>query len=153
MPVNKIVTMFSAGVLFIILVFIAGSVIWSKLIAKKTSSRYIDEVEKQMNPFKVTKDSADILWNRAIKYLDNNKLQISGGELQVSDTLLYVPYHNNSGDIYHRGPSIKIIKRDIGDSTAFFVAWFNRGERQNYSERALAHYMVTGKNKYDPSFK
>lgn len=141
------------GLLLLLIVLIVVGVIWKVFFDKGDPPAYIKEVDKQSNPFKVPKDSANVMWGRCIQYLTENRYVIGGGDLKVSEKELFIPYHNNSGDIYHRGPSVKVIRIDMGDSTAFVVAWWNRGQRWEYPEKKIIYYMLIGKDKYNQSFK
>ncbi len=72
---------------------------------------------KQKNPFTVSKDSSELVWNRAFQYLEMNRLFISGGDLEANDSVIYMPYYND----YHKGTSLKIERKQIADSTLFTV--------------------------------
>ena len=141
------------GLLLLLIVFIVVAVIWKTFFDKGDPPAYVKEVNKLSNPIKVPKDSANIMWGRGIKYLTENRYMIAGGDLQVSEKELFIPYRRNTGDIYHRGPSVKVIRVDMGDSTAFVVAYWNIGRRLEYSEKKIIYYMVSGKDKYNPSFR
>ena len=150
---GKFVRLGLRGLLLLLVVFIVVAVIWKLLFDRGDPPAYIKEVNKQSNPIKVAKDSANVMWGRCIQYLTENRHMIGGGDLQVSEKELFIPYRSNSSDKYHRGPSVKVIRVDMGDSTAFVVAWWYIGERHEYSEKKIIYYMVSGKDKYNPSFK
>jgi len=71
------------------------------------------EMEKlyanQKNPFTVSKDSSELVWKRALEFLENRKLIIVGGTLETNDSVIYMPYYKD----FHKGTSLKIERKQI----------------------------------------
>ena len=94
----------------------------------------------QKNPFTVSKDSSELVWDRASQFLEKRKLIIVGGDLEKNDTVIYMPYYSN----FQKGASLKIERKQIADSTLFTVAVWNSGKPVPLGAKEIALYMKTG---------
>ena len=100
---------------------------------------------KQKNPFTVSKDSSELVWDRASQFLEKRKLIIVGGDLEKNDTVIYMPYYSN----FQKGASLKIERKQIADSTLFTVAVWNSGKPVPLGAKEIALYMKTGIDRID----
>jgi hypothetical protein len=105
------------------------------------SEQFIASVTKQDNPFSVPKDSAAIIWHRASEYLDKNKLTIVGGNLQIEDSVLNMPYYND----FHKGNSLRIQMNTRNDSVIFKVNSWYSGKVNSFGAKKIAYFMQSGK--------
>lgn len=105
---------------------------------------FYDKLSKQSNPFTVSKDRAEIVWQRAKDFLKLRKHMIVGGNLQIHDSLIYLPYYND----FHRGNSLKIERHAMNDSIRFFVTWWYSGDSTKTGSKEIALYMQKGIDKY-----
>ncbi|MCB9252829.1 MAG: hypothetical protein H6605_10205 [Flavobacteriales bacterium] len=109
--------------LLLILLLITGSLCIRYLVSPQTDPVCENAVKSQLNPFKVSIDSSEQIWNRAIQYLKKNSAKIGGGKLQVRADQLYIPYYNH----YSKGNSIRIDRENYGDSIQITVSWHYSG--------------------------
>lgn len=105
---------------------------------------FYDKLAKQKNPFVVPKDSTSIVWQRAKDFLELRKYMIVGGNLQMNDTVIFLPYYND----YHKGNSLRIEKHRMMDSTLFKVTWWYSGDSTRRGAYEIAMYMQYGIDKY-----
>jgi len=99
----------------------------------------------QKNSFTVSKDSSELVWNRASQFLEKRKLIIVGGTLETNDSVIYMPYYSN----FQKGASLKIERKQIADSTLFTVAVWNSGKPVPLGAKEIALYMKTGIDRID----
>lgn len=111
------------------------------------------EMEKlyanQKNPFTVSKDSSELVWKRALEFLEKRKLVIVGGTLETNDSVIYMPYYND----FHKGTSLKIERKQIADSTLFTVSIWNSGKPVPLGAKEIVLYMKTGIDRMDYKIK
>lgn len=105
---------------------------------------FYDQLAKQKNPFVVPKDSTSIVWQRAKDFLELRKHMIVGGNLQVEDSVIFLPYYND----FHKGNSLRIEKHVLKDSTLFQVTWWYSGDSTGHGSDEIAMYMQYGIDKY-----
>ncbi|MBX9806875.1 MAG: hypothetical protein K2X95_03650 [Flavobacteriaceae bacterium] len=92
------------------------------------------------NPFTVSKDSSELVWNRALEFLEKRKLIIVGGTLETNDSVIYMPYYND----FYKGTSLKIERKQVADSILFTVKVWNSGKPVPLGAKEIALYMKTG---------
>lgn len=109
-------------------------------LPSKQPSKMEEKYGNQKNPFAVSKDSSELVWNRASQFLEKRKLIIVGGTLETNDSVIYMPYYND----FHKGTSLKIERKQLVDSTFFTVSVWNSGKRVPLGEKEIALYMKTG---------
>lgn len=134
-----------------VLLFCALFLIFCRLIAVFINTdppkAFLNLVANQSNPFTVPKDSADLVWHRAKDFLKLREHSIVGGNLQINDSVIYMPYYND----YHRGNAMRFEKHALGDSVQFFVIWWYSGDSSGTATKEIALYMQKGIERY--SFK
>jgi hypothetical protein len=106
----------------------------------KKNTKILEEYNKQNNPFYVPKDSSEIVWARASEFLETRKPKIIGGELEINDSVIYMPYYND----FNKGTSLKIAKKTFGDSTLFKIEVWNSGKPQPLGAKEIALFLRTG---------
>jgi hypothetical protein len=105
----------------------------------KEDKALIQKYNTQKNPFSVQNDSAEIVWKRASQFLELRKSEMTGGYLQHYDSVIIMPYSND----YRRGRSLKIERKQVGDSTIFKVNfWYSEKPVENRAKE-IALYMAT----------
>ena len=105
----------------------------------KEDKALIQKYNTQKNPFSVQNDSAEIVWKRASKFLELRKSEMTGGNLQQNDSVIFMPYYTD----YHKGRSLKIERKQVGDSTVFTVNfWYSEKPVENRAKE-IALYMAT----------
>ena len=105
----------------------------------KVDTELIKKYNTQKNPFSVQNDSAEIVWKRASQFLELRKSEMTGGSLQYYDSVIIMPYSND----YHRGRSLKIERKKVGDSTIFTVNYWYSEKPFESSAKEIALYMAT----------
>ncbi len=121
--------------------------LFSYFYDSSTPKAFQDLVDKQDNPFTVHKDSSAIIWQRAKDFLKMRENLITGGNLQINDSIIYMPYYNSN----HKGNSMRFEKHAQGDSVQFFVIWWYSGDSSGTATKEIALYMQHGIERY--SFK
>jgi len=58
----------------------------------KVDPELIKKYNSQKNPFSVQNDSAEIVWKRASQFLELRKSEMTGGNLQQNDSVIFSPY-------------------------------------------------------------
>ncbi|HQZ26067.1 MAG TPA: hypothetical protein PLD18_12275 [Flavobacterium sp.] len=105
----------------------------------KVDPELIKKYNSQKNPFSVQNDSAEIVWKRASQFLELRKSEMTGGNLQQNDSVIFMPYYTD----YHKGRSLKIERKQVGDSTIFTVNfWYSEKPVENRAKE-IALYMAT----------
>jgi hypothetical protein len=105
----------------------------------KVDTELIKKYNTQKNPFSVQNDSAEIVWKRASQFLELRKSEMTGGSLQYYDSVIIMPYSND----YRRGRSLKIERKQVGDSTIFTINfWYSEKPVENRAKE-IALYMAT----------
>jgi hypothetical protein len=101
--------------------------------------------EAQKNPFTVCNDSAAVVWLRASEFLDSRKGLLTSGDRVQNDSVIYVPYSN----AYHKGISLKIERKKVGDSTTITVNVWETDQPEPLIAKEIALFMATRFDKYD----
>lgn len=105
----------------------------------KVDPELIKKYNSQKNPFSVQNDSAEIVWKRASQFLELRESEMTGGNLQHYDSVIIMPYSND----YRRGSSLKIERKQVGDSTIFSVNyWYSEKPFENRAKE-IALFMQT----------
>ena len=105
----------------------------------KEDKALIQKYNTQKNPFSVQNDSAEIVWKRASQFLELRKSEMTGGNLQQNDSVIFMPYYTD----YHKGRSLKIERKQVGDSTVFTVNfWYSEKPVENRAKE-IALFMQT----------
>jgi hypothetical protein len=130
---------YTAFILFFIAIFIVACVVFTAIFPGKKDNQLIEKFTTQKNPFSVQKDSAKIVWARASRFLELRKLELVGGDLQKNDSIIFMPYYND----FHKGTSLKIERKQVGDSTIFTVNVWSSGKPVPLGAKEIALYMQT----------
>jgi hypothetical protein len=130
---------YTAFILLFIALALAVSVVIKTFFSSKTNPEIMEKYKAQKNPFSVQKDSAEIVWARASKFLELRKLELVGGDLQKSNSVIFMPYYND----FHKGTSLKIERKQLGDSTVFTVNVWNSGKPVPLGAKEIALFMAT----------
>ena len=130
---------YTAFILFFIALALVVSVMIKTFFTSKTNPEIMEKYNSQKNPFLVQKDSAEIVWARASKFLELRKLELVGGDLQKNDSVIFIPYYND----FHKGTSLKIERKQVGNSTKFTVNVWNSGKPVPIGAKEIALYMQT----------
>ena len=130
---------YTAFILFFIALALVVSVMIKTFFTSKTNPEIMEKYNSQKNPFLVQKDSAEIVWARASKFLVLRKLELVGGDLQKNDSVIFIPYYND----FHKGTSLKIERKQVGNSTKFTVNVWNSGKPVPIGAKEIALYMQT----------
>jgi hypothetical protein len=109
-------------------------------LPSKQPLEMLERYASQKNPFTVSKDNSELVWNRALEFLEKRKLILVGGTLETNDSVIYMPYYND----FHKGTSLKIERKQIADSTTFTVSVWNSGKPVPLGAKEIALYMKTG---------
>ena len=67
------------------------------------------------------------------------KLDLVAGDLQKNDSVIFMPYYND----FHKGTSLKIERKQLGDSTIFIVNVWNSEKPATIGAKEIALYMQT----------
>jgi hypothetical protein len=134
-----------ASFLLIISLALVGAAVLKHFFPTVIPSGLIERYNKQQNPFSIPKDSSEIVWARASKFMEMRKLMIVGGELQKNDSVIYMPYYND----FHKGHSLRIDRKSIGDSTVFTIKLWYSGKLKDMGSKEIALYMKTGIDRRD----
>jgi hypothetical protein len=146
MPKLAAITKYAYFILLLLILFvIIFSLVFNFLFSKDMSPELEQKISQQQNPFVIHKDSAAIIWKRASLFFKERKRIITGGEIQKNDSMIFLPYYND----YHKGNSIKILKKAIGDSVEITAWWWYSGMLQESGGKEIALYMQTGIGRYD----
>lgn len=132
-------------ILLLIALFLIGAAVFKALFPGSFPPELLEEYSKQQNPFLMPKDSSEVVWERACYFLEEYKRMIVGGTLQKTDSELYIPYYNQ----YHKGNSLRIQRKTIGDSVAFSAIWWYSGEPMDLGAKEILYFMKTGIDKYN----
>ncbi|CAN5822952.1 hypothetical protein BH10BAC2_BH10BAC2_38050 [soil metagenome] len=132
-------------VIIIFVIFVCSAIIYKYFIAEDLPADFVKKIEQQQNPFSVPKDSTAIAWYRAKFFLHERRRLISAGKRKISDSVMYIPYSNS----YHKGNSIKIERKRVGDSIVFNCNWWYSGNVEEDGSKEIALYMQTGEGRYD----
>ena len=105
----------------------------------KVDTELIKKYNTQKNPFSVQNDSAEIVWKRASQFLKLRKSEMTGGNLQQNDSVIFMPYYTD----YHKGRSLKIERKQVGDSTIFMVNFWYAEKPVENRAKEIALFMAT----------
>lgn len=126
-----------------ILLFVALALVVPRVITavfpSKINIGIMQKYNAQKNPFSVSNDSAEVVWGRASLFLEMRKLEITGGDLQKNDSVIFMPYYND----FQKGASLKIERKQVGDSTIFTVNVWNSGKPVPLGAKEIALFMAT----------
>ena len=125
--------------LMILLVLII-SVLYKSFFSFKKPNTMKEKYNNQQNPFIVSKDSTKIVWNRALAFLKKREHTLIGGNVQINDSVIYMPYYND----YHKGASLKIERKTILDSVIFTIHVWNSTKPNEMGAKEIALYMNKG---------
>lgn len=126
--------------LIIIAIVLVIPVLLKSFLPAGKPTEILEKYTNQKNPFTVSKDSSELVWNRALEFLEKRKLIIVGGTLETNDSVIYMPYYND----FHKGTSLKIERKQIADSILFTVKVWNSGKSVPLGAKEIALYMKTG---------
>ena len=121
----------------IIVLFLVFFGLFAYFYDGKPPQAFVDLVEKQQNPFSVPKDSSEIVWQKAKDFMKIRENMIVGGNLQIKDSIIYLPYNND----YHKGNSLRFERTTIGDSVQFQVTWWYSGKPSETGAKEIVLYM------------
>lgn len=130
---------YTAFILLFIAIVLVAIVVLKTIFPGKKDNQLIEKFNTQKNPFSVKNDSAEIVWARASKFLELRKLELVGGDLQKNDSIIFMPYYND----FHKGTSLKIKRKQVGNSTKFTVNVWNSGKPVPLGAKEIALYMAT----------
>ena len=88
---------------------------------------------------------SDLVWNRAQEYVKKRYRLISGDEIQLNDSVLFIPYFND----YRKGNSLEINRTQKGDSVQFEIILYRSGIFQEDGSREIALFMTSEIDKYN----
>jgi hypothetical protein len=129
----------TASILLLIAIILVFPIVLKICDPPKEDKALIQKYNTQKNPFSVQNDSAEIVWKRASQFLELRKSEMTGGYLQHYDSVIIMPYSND----YRRGRSLKIERKQVGDSTIFTVNfWYSEKPVENRAKE-IALYMAT----------
>ena len=129
----------TASILLLIAIVLVFPIVLKTCDPPKEDAELIKKYNTQKNPFSVQNDSAEIVWKRALQFLELRKSEMTGGNLQYYDSVIIMPYSND----YRRGRSLKIERKQVGDSTIFTVNfWYSEKPVENRAKE-IALYMQT----------
>ncbi|HNP21636.1 MAG TPA: hypothetical protein PKM63_10610 [Panacibacter sp.] len=132
-------------ILLICCICILSVLTWKYFLDETLPAEFAAKQAQQQNPFVIEADSAAVVWQRAKDFLQERRRLIAGGALQQNDSLLYIPYYTN----YHKGNSIMIEKKNLGDSVQVTCRWWYSKQEQADGGKEIALYMQTGISRYD----
>jgi hypothetical protein len=136
----------TASILLLIAILILFPIVLKIADPPKEDIALIQKYNKQKNPFSVQNDSAEIVWKRASQFLELRKSLMTGGNLQQNDSVIFMPYYSD----YHKGRSLKIERKQVGDSTIFTVNfWYSEKPVENRAKE-IALYMATKFDRMKP---
>lgn len=128
--------------LFFVLVIFAGLLI---KYFNKPDEVFEAKISAQANPFRVPVDSSEIIWQRAIHFLEIHHAIIAAGRPVIRDSSIFVPY----GTSYEKGSSIKIERKMRGSLVEFTATWWYSREVMVKGGQEIALYMQKGIWRYD----
>ncbi|MBK7212743.1 MAG: hypothetical protein IPH88_05495 [Bacteroidales bacterium] len=123
--------------LFGFAIFLVGCVVYAKFFHEGQPDAYKKKIEGQANPFYAPLDSSEVMWARAHDYIAKRYRLISGGTVENKDSSIFIPYYND----YHKGSSMRIERKRVGDSIQFNVAWWYSGEIMVEGSKEVALFM------------
>ena len=130
---------YTALILLLIAILLVIPIVLKICDPPKEDTELIQKYNSQKNPFSVQNDSAEIVWKRASQFLELRKSEMTGGNLQQNDSVIFMPYYTD----YHKGRSLKIERKQVGDSTIFTVNfWYSEKPVENRAKE-IALYMAT----------
>ena len=130
---------YTASILLLIAFLLVFPIVLKICDPPKEDKALIQKYNTQKNPFSVQNDSAEIVWKRASQFLELRKSEMTGGYLQQNDSVIFMPYYTD----YHKGRSLKIERKQVGDSTIFTVNfWYSEKPVENRAKE-IALYMAT----------
>lgn len=130
---------YTALILLLIAILLVIPIVLKICDPPKEDTELIQKYNSQKNPFSVQNDSAEIVWKRASQFLELRKSEMTGGNLQQNDSEIFMPYYTD----YHKGRSLKIERKQVGDSTIFTVNfWYSEKPVENRAKE-IALYMAT----------
>lgn len=129
----------TASILLLIAIVLVFPIVLKTCDPPKEDAELIKKYNTQKNPFSVQNDSAEIVWKRASQFLELRKSEMTGGNLQQNDSVIFMPYYTD----YHKGRSLKIERKQVGDSTIFTVNfWYSEKPVENRAKE-IALFMQT----------
>jgi hypothetical protein len=102
-------------------------------------------VKEQDNPFLSAADSSEIIWQRAIRFLELEEAIISAGRPVIRDSVIVVPYASS----YDKGSSIRIERKREGDMVRYTCTWWYSRILQEKGGREIALYMQKERWRYE----
>lgn len=136
---------YTAYLLLFIAIALVTPVFIKTFFSEKPNLGLIKKYESQKNPFTVCNDSATVVWSRASEFIKSRKRLLSGGDLQQNNSVIFIPYYND----YHKGTSLKIERKIVGDSTVFTINVWNSGKPIPLGAKEIALFMATKYDRYD----
>ena len=125
----------TASILLLIAIVLVFPIVLKTCDPPKEDTELIQKYNSQKNPFSVQNDSAEIVWKRASQFLELRKSEMT----QYYDSVIIMPYSND----YRRGRSLKIERKQVGDSTIFTVNfWYSEKPVENRAKE-IALFMQT----------
>lgn len=131
--------------IFLLIALIASILIYSLLFDNDKPSALRSKIAAQPNPFYVPVSQSDLVWNRAQEYVKKRYRLISGDEIQLNDSVLFIPYFND----YRKGNSLEINRTQKGDSVQFEIILYRSGILQEDGSREIALFMTNEIDKYN----
>lgn len=101
-------------------------------------------IRDQSTSFCIPIDSASVAWQRAQSFLEDRKRLISGGAMQINDSLISIPYFNS----FRKGNSLQVKKRIVGEQACFEINWWYSQHESLYNAQELSLYMQKGWSRY-----
>lgn len=102
-------------------------------------------VTRQNNPFVTTPDSSEIIWRRAVRFIELNERIIAGGTPVYHDSIITVPYATT----HEKGNALRIERKRVSEGIRFTCSWWYSGELDESGGKEIALYMQTKNWRYD----
>ncbi len=131
--------------IFLLIALIAAILIYSLFFDNEKPSALKSKISAQPNPFYVPVSQSDLVWNRAQEYVKKRYRLISGDEIQLNDSVLFIPYFND----YRKGNSLEINRTQKADSVQFEIILYRSGILQEDGSREIALFMTSEIDKYN----
>lgn len=135
--------------LLIIVLILAAAGIYSAFRNTGNSPAYDALVAAQPNPFYSSADSAAIIWSRAKQYVATYRGILGSEGLQVTDSLLLIPYYNS----YQKGNNLRIERKRVDNTIRHTIGWWYSRKPETEGAKEIALFMQKGIDKNDPQFK
>lgn len=102
-------------------------------------------VTGQNNPFVTTPDSSELMWRRAVRFIELNERIIAGADPVYHDSVITVPYASS----HKKGNSIRIARKQVAGGIEFSCSWWYSGELDEDGGKEIALYIQTKRARYD----